>query len=76
MHKTEPLIHSHITDCLPDNHPMANESQYCLICGDMVHAFNNECMRTWVEWNNQVFCFDCFYDKAVLTRGVLADIKI
>jgi hypothetical protein len=76
MYKTEPLIHSHITDSLPKDHLMANESQFCQICKGMVHAFNNECMRTWIEWEGAVFCFDCFCDKVVLTQGVLSDIDI
>ena len=56
----EPKIHSHITDCLPDGHPLANKTVYCDSCGAMVHAFNNECMQTWVEFDFGNFCIRCF----------------
>ncbi|HXP59469.1 MAG TPA: hypothetical protein VN829_03205 [Dongiaceae bacterium] len=28
----EPLIHSHVTDVLPDEHPLANEDVLCAEC--------------------------------------------
>lgn len=56
----EPVIHSHITDRLPDDHKNAYESVYCSKCEQMVHAFNNECMQTWVETGIGVFCGNCF----------------
>jgi hypothetical protein len=56
----EPKIHSHITDCLPDQHPMANEQVVCRKCGVLVHAFNNECMQTWVETGRGALCIKCF----------------
>lgn len=46
----EPLIHSHLDDELPMGHPWAYESVYCDKCKVMVHANNNECMQTWIEW--------------------------
>lgn len=54
----EPLIHSHITDVLPDDHPLATSNVYCSApyCGEMLHAFNNECMQTWIETENGNFC--------------------
>lgn len=57
---TEPLIHSHITDSLPDEHPNAILSVYCDKCKEMIHAFNNECMQTWLETEQGNFCTKCF----------------
>lgn len=57
---SEPLIHSHIEDGLPDEHPMAFTDQQCLVCEEPVHAFNNECMQPWVESGLGVFCLFCF----------------
>ena len=45
----EPLIHSHIEDCLDTDHRLAYEQVDCDTCGVQVHADNNECMQTWVE---------------------------
>ena len=68
----EPLIHSHITDCLPEEHPLADESVYCKECNIMCHAFNNECLTTWVEskWGN--YCMECFCKKHHID-GVLSE---
>lgn len=57
---TEPLIHSFITDCLPEDHPWAHKTVMCGYCGEMVHAFNNECMQPWIEWRSLALCFSCF----------------
>jgi len=64
----EPVIHSHRSDELPDNHPLAFSDEVFCSCGKMLHAFNNECMTTWVEIPNyqcpaepnQTFCWECF----------------
>lgn len=58
----EPLIHSHITDVLPDNHPLANKQVHCERCRALVHAFNNECMQTWLETGQGNYCILCFLD--------------
>ena len=58
----EPHIHSHIEDCLPETHPLACETVLCKNCGAMVHAFNNECMQTWIETGNGEYCLRCFND--------------
>lgn len=47
----EPIIHSHITDGLPDKHPLAYESIHCKKCGEMLHAFNNEEICEFEVWN-------------------------
>ena len=60
MNLREPLIHSHITDALPDNHPLAFKTVGCVKCDAMVHAGNNECMQTWVESGAGAFCIGCF----------------
>ncbi len=56
----EPQIHSHITDELPKDHPLAFESVYCSACGGMLHCDNNECMQTWIEAGHGNWCIKCF----------------
>ncbi len=56
---TEPLIHSHIDDGLPAGHPLAFEQVHCASCSTLVHAFNNECMTTWLEFVNANVCAAC-----------------
>ena len=74
MKYAEPKYHSYITDGLPKEHRFAFESIYCSLCGNMVHAFNNECMCPWFEFaNGDVICVDCFtnpnvYKSLNLTR--------
>lgn len=58
--RTEPKIHSHIEDGLPDECPQALMTFGCLKCGVMIHAGNNECMRTWVATGIGNFCLPCF----------------
>lgn len=53
---TEPVIHSFNTDCLPVEHPWARKTVWCGRCGSMLHAFNNECMTDWVEWQGLALC--------------------
>ncbi len=55
----EPQIHSHLSDVLPDEHPLANEDVYCDECKVMLHAHNNECMQTWIEFEDGNFCTNC-----------------
>lgn len=56
----EPSIHSHITDGLEEDHPLAYTCVYCDACHEMVHCANNECMQTWVEYRDQAWCLECF----------------
>lgn len=56
----EPLIHSHIIDELDEDHSLAYEWVYCCVCNNMVHAVNNECMQTWVEYQDKAWCIECF----------------
>jgi hypothetical protein len=58
----EPRIWSHITDQLPDAHPLAFAAVYCRSCGALVHASNNECMTTWVETGKGGFCIEHFVE--------------
>jgi hypothetical protein len=61
----EPRIHSHITDELPGEHYLAHTAIYCSTCGEMVHASNNECMQTWVEFGEfGNYCIQCFGNRA------------
>jgi len=65
----EPLIHSHITDCLPDDHPLARTNVHCVACSRLVHAFNNETMTTWVESGLGAFCLQCFASQSTGDDG-------
>lgn len=62
----EPLIHSHLTDRLPDEHPLANESVDCDRCRALLHACNNECMQTWFETAAGNFCTECYTLKPAM----------
>lgn len=57
----EPRIHSHLSDCLPITHPLADEDVYCSGpgCKEMLHAHNNECMQTWIEFSDRNLCTAC-----------------
>ena len=70
----EPQIHSHITDGLPPDHPLAEETVVCARCQVMVHACNNECMQTWVESEHGNFCWPCF--GLVWTEVIEADQRV
>ena len=69
----EPQVHSHITDCLPDEHPFARKYVFCDHpgCNAQLHAGNNECMETWIETGIGNFCLehsplvDCLNDSPV-----------
>ena len=56
----EPLIHSHLQDCLPLTHCLCHEDIFCDMCNVMIHAHNNECMQTWLETSSGNFCTKCF----------------
>lgn len=60
MSLLEPVIHSHITDELPKDHPLAAKAVVCDNCDELLHAENNECMQTWVESGQGNFCLLCF----------------
>jgi hypothetical protein len=66
----EPRIHSHITDSLDPDHPLANDNVVCAVCGVMVHHCINECMQTWVEAGTGEYCIKCF---AALTDAEALD---
>jgi hypothetical protein len=56
------LIHTGLTDELPDDHPKAWSSVWCEICGTALHAMNNECMDDWIEppEHSHAWCLVCF----------------
>jgi formylmethanofuran dehydrogenase subunit E len=56
----EPLIHSHITDELPEEHYLSNQNVECSQCGVLVHFCTNECMQTWIEMDGENLCTVCF----------------
>jgi hypothetical protein len=55
----EPLVHSHLSDCLPSSHPLAHKQVHCDKCDGIVHAGNNECMQTWFEFEEANVCAQC-----------------
>ena len=65
MNTEEPRIHSHLTDELPEDYKGLNDkvepykSIDCDCCDVMVHAFNNECMQTWIETETGNYCTAC-----------------
>lgn len=61
----EPLIHSGLTDVLPERHPDAHQTVYCdgADCAgraEMLHHCINENMQTWVEAPKGNYCLPCF----------------
>jgi hypothetical protein len=64
--KLEPRIHSHVTDRLPDSHPLARSRVSCERCESIIHLASNSCVRTWIETARGNFCLPCF---AVVAGG-------
>lgn len=58
--RAEPRIHSHVTDRLPDRHPLARTRVRCDRCESLLHLQSNSCVRTWVETGPGNFCIHCF----------------
>ena len=59
LYNGEPLIHSQISDTLPEDHPLAWQSVYCTDClpaHRMLHGVPNENMTTWVETGAGPLC--------------------
>jgi len=56
---TEPVLHTHVSDVLPEEHALAYTSIYCIDCSGLVHAFNNECMQAWAETESGPMCLHC-----------------
>jgi hypothetical protein len=70
------LVHSDVTDCLPDAHLLAFEDVYCDTCGAMLHALNNECMQTWVECERQNLCAGCYGPhRSSFKRALALEVK-
>ena len=67
---TEPRIHSHVTDRLPEDHPLADTRVYCDRCETLLHLQTNSCMRTWIESGCGNYCMRCF---VVAAGGLAAD---
>ncbi len=80
IERVEPVVHSHITDVLPEDHPKAypeeTDGLFCECCGEMVHAINNECMQTWIEWAGHVCCGKCFGYVLIESKGVLDEAEL
>jgi hypothetical protein len=57
----DPVFHGRLSDGLPETHPLANETVSCVRCNRMVHAWNNEMMEPWVEFQWKALCWPCFH---------------
>jgi hypothetical protein len=66
--RSEPRIHSHVTDRLPPDHPLATRRIYCDRCETLLHLQTNSCMRTWIESGRGNYCMRCF----IVAAGGLA----
>jgi hypothetical protein len=66
----EPRLHSHLTDGLPSEHPLAHARVHCDRCETVVHVQTNSCMRTWVESGRGNHCVRCF---VVIAGGIAPD---
>jgi hypothetical protein len=66
----EPRIHSHVTDRLPESHPLARLRVSCERCESLVHLASNTCVRTWIETGRGNFCLPCF---SVVAGGATRD---
>jgi hypothetical protein len=80
----EPILHTDSVDVLPESHPWCELDVYCAKCNEMLHAGNNECMQSWVEYRGVALCarcaqpflcelrnFWCFHDD----EGILLSMK-
>lgn len=66
--RTEPRLHSHVIDRLPEDHPLATRLVSCERCEAILHLRSNRCVRTWVESGRGNYCLYCF----VVAVGALA----
>jgi len=57
--QTEPVLHTFISDCLPDDDPRAWMSIRCVDCRDVVHSIPNECMSPWADTEAGPMCWGC-----------------
>lgn len=57
--QTEPVLHTFISDSLPDDDPMAWNSIYCIDCRGLVHSIPNECMSPWASTEAGPMCWGC-----------------
>lgn len=76
----DPILHSHIEDCLEDDHPWAFQMIKCEGCGELVHASNNECMQTWLEiylggGKRVSYCVNCFKITEVISDYLEDNLK-
>jgi hypothetical protein len=62
----EIVIHTNISDALPENHPLAYKTVCCDKCGETLHAVDNECMQTWFETDQGNYCANCFKIQEVI----------
>lgn len=59
----EPRLHTALTDVIPDDHPWAWKSVFCVWCGQMVHGIPNECMDNWAETGLGPLCLSCLVES-------------
>ena len=56
--------HSLLTAWLQKEHPLVNETVFCIKCGRVVHYWFNQCVTTWLEIKikEKIYpvCLDCY----------------
>jgi hypothetical protein len=61
---SEPIIHSFISDRLPDGHRWIKKGAlWCIGCGKKVHTHYNECLEAWIEIADMWFCLKCIFGE-------------
>lgn len=60
---SEPILHTFVTDCLPDDDPRAWQTITCIDCGSCLHAIPNECMSEWADTESGPMCLKCLLQE-------------
>ena len=68
---TEPVLHTFITDGLPDDDPRAWDSIPCVRCAGTVHSIPNECMDLWADTEAGPMCRWCLSWELDVNEGAL-----
>jgi len=57
--QTEPILHTFVSDSLPEEDSRAWVSIKCVDCAGTVHSIPNECMTPWADTEAGPMCWDC-----------------
>jgi hypothetical protein len=56
---SEPVLHTFITDSLPDDDPRAWQSIYCTDCKMLVYSSPKETRHAWADTESGPLCLVC-----------------